>query len=252
MPGLTTQSQEQAENEATKTVLDAIKQANYADNGAPFRPLLIKLAQPTDFSNIWFSERGDTPIAFYQFQGRPDGFCPLGDQAVTDNDDWAKVPVLLFQVMPGFEDALKNPSDFNWILDDKGSHNNNDLVYWWPIAPEGYTALGIAISGSGDAKPNASHYWCVKNIYLKPAESVSWWNDSGQGWHHNGNLSVPKTTPQMPEEEGLLLAPTTLLSDECPRECYALSLTKCLLPVPEDNAPEPVYNSSNNQGTVTD
>ena len=75
-----------AEREPSQIVLEAIEAADYAATGAPFNPLLIAVAKASDFTNIWFGDRGDTPIAFYQFNGqRTDGFLALGDQAVLNN-----------------------------------------------------------------------------------------------------------------------------------------------------------------------
>jgi hypothetical protein len=52
------------------SIAEAIRAANYAQNGAPFAPFLMKFAARADFGVIWSSERGDTPIDFYRYADR--------------------------------------------------------------------------------------------------------------------------------------------------------------------------------------
>jgi len=242
-----------ADNEPSAIVGAAIAAAGYADAGAPFSPLLLKVAQPSDFTNFWNSSRGDTQISFFYFNGRSDGFATLGDQAAINNRDFSTMPILLVKPMPGHEDALAHPTGFTWILDDHKSGNDADVDYWWPIAPNGYSAVGIALTNSGNP-PDPAKYWCVKNTYLQSAPTQPAWNDSGSHWSHNGDLSVPVLSArQQSPGPSLLLAPTTFLSDEGGggNYSYVLVLQKCMLPVSGSGAPDPVYSPNNTQGTTT-
>ncbi|HEY0011414.1 MAG TPA: hypothetical protein VGB79_01015 [Allosphingosinicella sp.] len=240
--------------EPAAVVLAAIDAANYDTDGAPFSPLLIALAAPGDFSLLWVGG-GDTGIGFFGFNGsRTDGFLPLGDAAAVNGADFPSVPVLLFQQMPGNESALAHPTGFSWILDDAGSGNPNDIDYWWPIAPDGYSACGIALSGSANP-PDPNNYWCVNNSLLQSAATAPFWNDAGAGWkHHDGSLSVPvlNTGQQIPGTQ-FLLAPTTLLSNEGngANFSFVLVLDKCMLPISGGAAPDPQYSPTNTQGTTT-
>ena len=102
----------------------------------------------------------------------------------------ASVPVLLVKPMTGCEDALANPTGFTWILDDGGSGNANGIAYFWPVAPTGYTAVGIVMATSGET-PSTANYWCVKSELLRSAATVLRWSDFKSHWTHNGSLSVP-------------------------------------------------------------
>jgi hypothetical protein len=240
--------------EPAAVVLAGIDAANYATNGAPFSPLMIAVAAPGDFSSLW-TGGGDTAIEFFGFNGsRTDGFLPLGDTAVLNGAPFTGVPVLLFKAMPGDEIALANPTGFTWILDDAGSGNPNDIDYWWPIAPDGYSACGIALSGSGNP-PDPNNYWCVSNGFLQATATADFWSDAGAGFkHHDGSLSIPviDTAQQTPGKQ-FLLAPTTLLSNDGggANFSFVLVLDKCMLPVQGGAAPDPQYSPTNTQGTTT-
>lgn len=243
---------------ARAEVQAAIAAANYANVGAPFSPMLLKFANQGDLSNIWTSNRGDTAISFYQFNGnRSDGFLPLGDYAVVGQNALSKTPVMLLAPIPGNESALAHPTGFQWIADDHGSGNDNDIAYFWPTAPDGYQALGICF-GSNGAQPVAANYWCVSTAYLQNAGVSSYWSDSGQHWtSHNGSLSVPSLT-DVGISDSLLLAPTTLLSDEFTgnnggvTNSWCLVLSKLFLPVSGSGVPYPDYQPQYGQGTQTD
>jgi len=181
---------------------------------ASFPPLMTRPAQFDQFSNIWSSQRGEVPIQFWQFTGDPDGFLILGDQASIGGEPFDPSPVQLFKAMPGQEAALAHPTGFTWILDDKGSGNPNDINYFWPVAPLGYSALGIAISSTGEA-PDPANYWCVRDDLLLPADTGPAWSDNGSGWsHHNGNLSCPVFGSSEPPAPQVAILPMTFLSDE--------------------------------------
>jgi hypothetical protein len=236
-------------------VTAAITAANYAANGAPFAPLLIKFANPADFVNGWTTEKG-SPISFYgEYKGDPSqSFFPLGDVAAVNNTPIAKTPILLVAPMPGNEGALAHPTGFTWILDDKGSGNPDDVAYFWPEAPVGYQALGICVGFNGQ-EPVAENYWCVRNEYLQSTSTEAFWSDAGQGWKsHDGSLSVPSLTGVGVQDLQLLLAPTTLLSNEhgnLQNTSWCLALDKLLLPVPGASTAFPDYRPEYGEGTTT-
>lgn len=237
-----------------ESIKAAIAAANYANNGAPFSPFLMKFAARADFSNIWSSERGDTAIDFYRYAGtRSDGFLPLGDFAITDRVPFGKQPIMLLGLDPAYPAALQHPTDFEWILDDAGSGNSNDISYWWPIAPEGYQALGVAM---GAEKPSPQNYWCVKNTYLQDVGTQGSWSDSGSHWkHHDGSLSFPAVNAAAPSTS-LFLAPTTFLSNEYTRntgssKAYCLVVDKLMLPMPPSDPVMPTYADSLGIGAST-
>lgn len=236
-------------------VATAIAAAGYSTNGAPFAPFLIKFANAADFVNGWTSNRGNS-ISFYGgYKGDPaQSFRPLGDFAAVNNTPIAKSPILLLAPMPGNEDALAHPTGFSWILDDKGSGNDNDIAYFWPTAPDGYQALGICVAFNGQA-PDADNYWCVKTAYVQSAPTQDFWSDAGSHWtSHDGSLSAPSLAGVGVQDQKLLLAPTTILSNEhgnLQNTSWCLALDKLLLPVPGASTAFPGYQPGYGEGTKT-
>lgn len=236
-------------------VLSAITQADYRNKGAPFSPFLMKFAGQNDFRNIWTSQRGDQQYAFYAVAGpRADGFLPLGDYAIPKTNSLARTPIMLLGLDPGFPLALKHPTGFTWILDDKGSGNPDNLVYWWPTAPVGYTALGVCVTNG--AQPDVNSYWCVANEHLQAVGVAPYWTDAGQHFKsHDGSLSVP-AIGQRQSSDSLVLTPTTILSNEHAANnggqtnAFALVVSKLLLK-PQAPPPAPIYDDSLNSGSRT-
>ncbi|ACL42430.1 hypothetical protein Achl_4479 (plasmid) [Pseudarthrobacter chlorophenolicus A6] len=210
-------------SQPAEKILQAIQEADYAKNGAPFAPLLLKFTAASQLHNGWNSEKGDTQISFYSFPAPADStdqFLPLGDFATINNADPGRAAVMLVAPIPGQlaidgQPLLKHPTGFEWILDDKHSGNDNNIAYFWPTAPDGYEAVGVCFGFNG-ATPEAANYWCVHKQVLQKASLSGFWGDAGQGWKsHNGDLNVPDLTNQsMGNVDTLLLAPTTFLSVE--------------------------------------
>lgn len=236
-------------------VTAAVTAANYAENGAPFDPFLIKFANPADFVNGWTTENF-SPISFYgEYKGDPSqSFFPLGDFAAVYEIPIAKTPILLLAPMPGNGAALAHPTGFSWILDDAGSGNPNDISYFWPTAPSGYQALGICVGFNGQS-PDTQNYWCVKTEYLQNTPTQNYWSDEFQGWkYHDGSLSIPSLTGVGVQDPKLLLAPTTLLSNafgNLQNTSWCLALDKLLLPVQGASTPAPGYRPEYGDGTRT-
>jgi len=235
-----------------RAVFDAVTAANYAVNGAPFDPLLIKFTSAKHLTNGWNSETGDTQISFYQFPDpadRSDQFLPLGDIASINNADSSKTPVMLVAPAPGQENMLAHPTGFNWILDDNHSGNSNDIAYFWPQAPDGYQAMGVCVGFNG-ATPNVENYWCVNVNLLRDVPTRSFWSDSGQGWSsHDGGLNVADLS-NIPSNDKFLVAPTTILSVEGGNPGLCLILDKLMLPIAAIPAPELTYEFPSEEQTA--
>jgi hypothetical protein len=142
--------------------------------------------------------------------------------------------------------AFANPESFVAVMTDAGSHNPNDVVYWRPVPPTGYVAVGICFS-NGDT-PATSNYWCVNEAYVQQVSANTAFSDSGQGWDGNGDLLAPAFTTSAPEvalDESILILPPTYLSaddadngNELP---YALVGAQATLDVAPIARPAPVY-----------
>lgn len=231
-------------------IIAAIAAANYKDNGALFDPLTIAFARGGDFSVV-YQGSGDNFIQFLQFNGtRTDGFLPMGDFALTNQGSVERTPIMLVKSdTPG---VLAHPTGFNWILDDHGSGEGTDLAYYWPVAPEGYQALGICVGING-AAPDASHYWCVSTSYLQPSTVTGYWSDAGTHWSHDGSLYTP-VVGDIRAQDTIVFAPTTLLSAEGgvgQDKSACLVLGKLFLPISGSPAPYPTYDPTFGQGTST-
>jgi hypothetical protein len=78
---------------------------------------------------------------------------------------------------------LKEPIHYNEVWNDKGSGGHYDGSIWYPIAPDGYLAIGF-ICNSGYDQPSIPSYRCVRKDFVVDAEPGSLiWNDKGSGAH---------------------------------------------------------------------
>jgi hypothetical protein len=229
---------------AVQAVQAAIAAANPQVNGVNFGPFSA-LVVPTagNFADI-YDGGGDTSLSFYQFQGTAPsgGWLPLGDMVGVPAGNLA--PGVLFFAPGSDPAAFAHPIGFTWLLDDAGSGDDRDMVYWAPVPPAGYIAVGICFTNSGDTLPNPANYWCVKQSYVLQVSSQTVWNDSGAHWHHDGNLNRPCFTASAPEiapPGGILILPPTLLCAEAGTTPYALVGTQATLDVTPIPVPEPVY-----------
>lgn len=241
-----------AQSDPGGAIAAAITAANYAANGVLFAPFMVRGANGSQFNNIWSSERGDTAIDFYQFNGATSGgYLPLGDVAIINRGHFDDVGVLLFAPSAGAPDALAHPTGFTWVLDDHRSGNDRDLTYFRIEPPKGYAALGLAFSNGSPPDPN--NYWCVRKQYLRTVGNTTYWNDSGSHWSHNGDLQAPAYSGA-PSPDEMILLPQTLLSEEdlSNEPVYALSLKKAFLPVAPVATAPPAYSPDNEPGTRTD
>ena len=160
------------------------------------------------FQTIWTARRG-TWIQFQRFRPVGADTGVLGDVV---NILHMMTLAATFTRSPDHPDALARPVDFEWILDDAGSGNDDDIDYWWPVPPRDYVTLGVAFSND---KPSTDHYWCVHKDYCSESFNAQpVWGDQDQGWkHHNGNLLIPREalgSPAPPNQR----VPQTFLSEE--------------------------------------
>ena len=195
---------------AVQAVQAAIAAADTAAKGVIYGPFSVQVAPASSFNQIWIGN-----IAFYQFTGSTGPWLPLGDVIGVPADNFA-IPgggVLCF-APDGDPAALAHPVGFRGVVGDQGSGNPNDVEYWWPVAPAGYTALGLCFNNSYDTPPDPANYWCVKTQYLQTVSNSVVWNDQGAGWDGDGTLFVPafSATPETPPQGNVLILPPTLLS----------------------------------------
>jgi hypothetical protein len=86
---------------------------------------------------------------------------------------------------------LKPPEDYRQVWNDQGSGGDNDGSVWWPVAPDGYVAIG-ALGQSGYDKPAGVPYACVRQDYCTPTGVLNTiWTDAGSGAHGDVSLFTP-------------------------------------------------------------
>lgn len=249
-------------SDADAAVRKAIGLLNLS-NGMEFSPFLIKTVNfAQNFLPFWQNNySGDLayPIEFYWYCGSnsnpgPNGpFLPLGDTIVTAPKEYPLNPPIGFLLFaPGNADpsCLAHPTDFVWILDDHGSGNDHDVIYWRMIPPEGYTAVGNVFHPDG--RPDVNDYWCVKNDYLTNAPNVNVWSDQGTRWSHNGNLQAPVLPSGLPDDGSMWLVPPTLMSSEGGDPTWVLKTQLPSLNVQAFDPPDPAYDKNVSSGQQTD
>lgn len=245
---------------AAAAVKAAIAAGNYPVNGVNYEPFQVKFAYASSFTPVWWDMRLPTftsTVTFYRFSDATTGnFLPLGDVLATGSVLRDVVPldggVMLFAPTPEDPAALAHPTGFEWLLDDHGSGNFQNISYWRPIPPNGYQALGICF---GAGTPDPSKYWCVKNDYLKGVSRQTIWSDQGQGWSHNGNVNAPafsNLVETVPEGQ-MLIIPRVCLCDESPGAVspWALVVNQAQLPVNEFPPPDPVFDPTIKANAMT-
>jgi Insecticidal Crystal Toxin, P42 len=240
---------------AAAAVHAAIAAGNYPTNGVNYAPFQVKFAYASSFNPVWWDMRfvgapRPATVTFFQFSDRTTGnFLPLGDVLTTTGagESGPLLPldggVMLFAPTPDDPGALAHPTGFEWILDDHGSGNFQNLSYWRPIPPNGYQALGMCF---GSGAPDPSRYWCVKNDYLKAVSLQALWSDEGQGWSHNGNVNTPAFSNKIetvPEGQ-MLMIPRVCLSAESSGAVspWALVVAQARLPVSRFPPPDPAFD----------
>jgi hypothetical protein len=80
---------------------------------------------------------------------------------------------------------LKEPDNYHFVWNDEGSEGTYDGSIWYPLAPDGYIAIGFVCNGSWD-KPSIPSYRCVRKDYVvdtQPGHLI--WNDKGAGTKRN-------------------------------------------------------------------
>jgi hypothetical protein len=234
----------------------AISAANVLQSGVEFPPFLIK-AFPfgSIFTGFWTSKKGGDlagPVTFYQFTGSTGPFLPLGDYMCCAPDEQPLVlpdGVLLFAPAQTDPACLAHPLDFEWILDDHGSGNPDDITYWRMLPPPGYTSVGNAFATN---KPDPNNYWCVKNDYLVAAGRKNFWSDEDQRWSHNGNTNIAVLPNGPPPDGQMWIAPPAFVSDEGGDAAWGLLASMAFLTIQPFDAPEPVYDAEVTSGQQTD
>jgi hypothetical protein len=255
---------------ATDAIVKALEAAandpSYPANIANFGAFKMSVAAQSEFTAIWTTEfvpmlnaaRGD-PITFYKYSGGSGQFLPLGDVVSCQSADAFKqnrgnpVPFPNGGVLVFGRGPFAHPVGFDRILDDSGSGNPKDMVYYQMNPPSGYLALGICFTNGDPPDPN--NYWCVHRDYVRPVGSRGVWSDTDAHWTScTGSLHAPSFTQQTPAPDSgtILILPPTYLSDQQSNEgSFALVGQQAMLAVSPFAPPDPPNDTTLASGATT-
>lgn len=167
----------------------------------------LEIAFVTDFGHSW-SDSGsgaEMDVSFW-WPKVSGGFRALGHYANKGYDAPESPMIAVKAIQP---DALKEPVGWELVWDDAGSGADDDGSIWIPVAPRGYSALGMFVQpGHSTAERMLEVYskkWpvaCVRSDLVTGANvSDLIWNDAGSGADHDvsvwqiGPLSPPAGSP---------------------------------------------------------
>jgi len=111
------------------------------------------------------------------------------------------------------KDAFKDPIDFRFIWNDKGTDANEPFSIWKPICPDSYKALGVLCQDSR-RRPQLSVIKCVHDIYVRSCLNEWVWDDENTG--SPKNVTIFKTLdPYTQGMEAARLRIDTLPNSDC-------------------------------------
>lgn len=165
---------------ATGNVLNAVK----AEKEIPFGDLVITVTKKYEL-RYQDHDSGASRNGGFWHPIPPEGFYALGTIGLSDySDPNGKIACICVKAAPGHEDALKYPTGYKWLWDDKGTRASQNGSCWRPIPPKGYAALGDVMVKGWD-KPQGSQVnqiVCVKKSLTVPGVIGDLiWNDKKSG-----------------------------------------------------------------------
>lgn len=153
---------------------------------------------------------GDYDVGFYKPRAPAEGFRSLGSIGVKGYDGpnnryWA----LCIAASDSDPDAVRAPTDYEWVWDDAGSGADEDGACWRPVPPDGYCALGdVFVTTHG--KPSLDDVWCVRADLVGDGVVDEWiWDDAGTGSDDDFSAWTVSPMGGFISETHILIAPNT-------------------------------------------
>jgi len=124
----------------------------------------------------------DMDLRAWRARDLPSGWFTLGDSV--SNTSNLPHPVLVCQDSAGL---TAKPTGYTLQWADHGSGGDDDISFWMPNAPSGFTAIGGVIQKGYDA-PDVNYMRVLKDELTEQAQidGVAWW-DKGSGAHDDGS-----------------------------------------------------------------
>ena len=158
---------------------------------------------------------------------------------------WGAAMVATLCVKPastlsGGKPALKPPTGYNFVWNDKGSGADKDGSCWSPIAPEGYVALGDVFA-TGYNEPSINDVMCVaKELNYEGLFEDKIWSDEGSGANRDFSSWQIKPTKSYVDSNDALIAVNSFVGvGSHTRPSSSKIANTLLLPVPVVESGEP-------------
>nr|GEZ09144.1 hypothetical protein [Tanacetum cinerariifolium] len=138
----------------------------------------LQVSQVTNFTKIWATNEGGTDnlgVTFYDPVTVPQGFTSLGSYAQPNNIPlFGHILVAKDVSNNSSKPTIKSPIDYTlvWSSVSLDIKKDGEGYIWFPVAPEGYKAIGYVASGSSD-KPPLDKVSCVREDFADTTNVTS-------------------------------------------------------------------------------
>ena len=149
----------------------------------------IHIKTVNTFELAWSDKKsgGKRNGSFYNPSNIPIGYSSIGSYGQGDYNK-PTGSVVVVKENDSSSGALKHPTDFIQVYQDKGSGAGKNGSFWLPVAPEGYCAMGL-LCVEGYAKPSNSTVVCLHEDLVDPgAVGTLIWDDEKTGAHEDGGF----------------------------------------------------------------
>jgi hypothetical protein len=153
---------------------------------------LLKVAVATDYSFIYADTgtKGGLNIGIYRPTLPGNGWYILGDTPAFAADgnyasDYSRTPGRSLIAYDDGSDKLADPIRYDWKWNDWKTGGDQDVTFWHPVGPAGYTCLGDVVELSHSRSQPVLPIKCVRDDLLKQADFNYFWNDSGSGGEYD-------------------------------------------------------------------
>lgn len=153
----------------------------------------LKVAVATDYTFVYSDTGtgGGLNMGIYRAKLPGDGWYLLGDTPAFAADGffasgYSRTPGRSLIVFDDGSDKLADPIRYDWKWNDWKTDGDQDVTFWHPVGPTGYTCLGDAVRLSHDRSQPVLPIKCVRDDLLMDGEAHYYWNDNGTGGEYDG------------------------------------------------------------------
>ncbi len=148
--------------------------------------------------------RPTLPAAGWYMLGDTPAFAAYGSYA----SGYTRTPGRTLAVYDDGTGKLASPIHYSWLWNDWKTGGDNEITFWRPVPPAGYTCLGdVAVSTHNRSQP-VLPVKCVRDDLLQSASADFYWSDSGSGGEYDAFVYL--TVPTMSTQVNYAAAPNTV------------------------------------------